>query len=650
MARKRRGIQRRAAPTSRPSSLRSSTRGGSAGRAEPVRPRGPQAETPAAEEGPPVVEQPPDPMGETRLGDRYRLGEMLGEGSAAQVYAATDLLLGREVAVKVLRSLPDPVVQRRALRAAQAAARMQVQHRNLMPVLDVQGGRPAFLVLGLIGGRRLTDLLPARLPDEEARALADGLLSGLAALHEAGLVHRGVSAENVLVDSAGVTVLTSAGLTEAAEDPGLGLRPTEGTSRRDRQAPSPEQDMGLAATPQSDVHGAALVIRSLLPSETRAVTAVLERALKEDPQERYPDALAFRTALREVLSAGGEPPPMPVEQAPAVRGRGGGRRLAALVALGCLLPAIAAFLILRDPPRSADPAPAATATGTAEPTPQETISDETLADIVAEAEQNPAVLGVGGRTLLPGLAELGQLEGEERGAAVAGLYGATIVGTARGSVDPGFADRVIEALWPEVTVESLVALIAQNPEAAGERGPTLLGALRDLVSISDVDDRLTRGADLGLVAAEWAQQRTLSPSVGVTAVTALNGAQGGDAQTTESTVGVPASQEFTDTGIEVPAGGIVIVVASGEVFHDEGSSAGPDGTVNAPELRSFNLIPQVDHAALIGRMGQDGDPFFVGTDSVFPVAQAGRLFLGVNDEGVDDNRGAFEATVTVWGS
>ncbi len=592
----------------------------------------------------------------TRLGDRYLLGRQLGEGPSSEVYLATDLLLNREVAVKVLRAQSDAAAQRRALRAAQAAARLQVAPRNVVPVLDVQGGRPAFLVLGVVRGHRLSDILPARLPEEHARALADGVLSGLAALHEAGEVHRDVTPFNVLIDGDDTAVLTSAGLSEAAIDPGLGTRPADGEVRPPGTAPSPEQEIGLAATARSDVFAAARIVSELLPKPRPPIHRVLTRALAEDPQERYADGGEFHAALREAWPVGAagadEEAEAPAELGPARTSR----RMGFVAVLAAIALLAGAIFVLRDSGTPSAPAqvsstvppPVVAADPAASPTP--TIEETALADIVAEAERNPDALGVGGQTLLPGLSGLDRVEGPERAADVASLYGATVVGAARGAVDPEFANRVVQALWPEVTVDSLFAWISENPQAAGERGPTLLGALRDLVSITDQEDRLTRGADLGLVAAEWAQERTLSPAVAVTALTALNGIQGGDAQRAEITVGIPTTQGYVDTGIDLPAGAVVIVVASGEVVYDGSSSSGPDGVINAPELRAANLIPQIDHAALLGRIGPEGEPFFVGSEAVFPVAEAGRLFLGINDEGAEDNEGAYQATVTVWGS
>jgi eukaryotic-like serine/threonine-protein kinase len=673
MARKRRGAPRRSAPMSRPPSSRSGPRPplngrGDSDRARPEQLLRPPQPIPATEPSPPADEQrrqseqrPQSEQPETLLGGRYRLDDLLGEGQASDVYAARDTLLGREVAVKVLRAQGDMVAQRRVLRAAQAVARIQTPLRNVIPVRDVHVGHPTFLVLDLIRGHLLSDVLPARLTEDHARRLADDILTGLTGLHETGEVHRDVTPENVLIDADGGVLITSTGLGEAALDPGLGPRAAEDRPRPHGSAPSPEQELGLAATAPSDVYAAAMIVRELLPKPSAAVRQVLTRATQQEPEQRYAHAGEFQAALREAWPSdvGSWDPDSGLVITPLKPDAPPERRRPGLVAVvaGLALAFVAVMMLRLGEPSSA-PAPQPsppTATADADanlaaaPSPVATISENALDAVIAEAQRDPAAIGVGARTLLPRLEALETLEGEERSAEVAGLYGAFVVGAARGGVDPGFADRVAQALWPEVTVDSLVALIASNPEAAGERGPTFLGALRDLVSIEDDEDRLTRGADLGFVAAEWAQDRTLSPAVAITALTALNGLQGGGAQRTEVVVDVPATQQFTDTGIDVPAGAVVIVVASGEVSSGEASGVGPDGVTTDPELREFNLVSEVNHAALLGRVADDRDPFFVGSEAVFPVAAPGQLFLGVNDEEPANNRGAFQATVTVWG-
>lgn len=109
-------------------------------------------------------------------------------------------------------------------------------------------------------------------------------------------------------------------------------------------------------------------------------------------------------------------------------------------------------------------------------------------------------------------------------------------------------------------------------------------------------------------------------------------------------VAVPGTVQWTDTGIDVRAGEHLGVTATGLVAHGGGGEYGPAGD---PALTSFgaNIVNCVGHVALIGRIGALGDAFYVGPDTAFAATSADRLFLGVNDTGVDNNAGSFAADV-----
>ncbi len=112
------------------------------------------------------------------------------------------------------------------------------------------------------------------------------------------------------------------------------------------------------------------------------------------------------------------------------------------------------------------------------------------------------------------------------------------------------------------------------------------------------------------------------------------------------TVTVDARQGYIDTGIDVAVGDRVAISANGVIFHDASGSTGPNGVAERRDLTQYNLIESENHGALIGRVG-DGAPFAVGSDFSSASLAPGRLFLGVNDAGPDNNRGAFTATITV---
>jgi hypothetical protein len=115
-------------------------------------------------------------------------------------------------------------------------------------------------------------------------------------------------------------------------------------------------------------------------------------------------------------------------------------------------------------------------------------------------------------------------------------------------------------------------------------------------------------------------------------------------------VDVDGKIPFTDTGIDVKTGDDVLVTATGSVFPaipDRTMVAGPDGVPNRPDLKQFNVVGNVDHSGLIGRIGPVGSVFAVGHRYRVTAVDGGRLFLGINDTGLENNDGAFQATVTV---
>lgn len=110
---------------------------------------------------------------------------------------------------------------------------------------------------------------------------------------------------------------------------------------------------------------------------------------------------------------------------------------------------------------------------------------------------------------------------------------------------------------------------------------------------------------------------------------------------------VAGDRSWTDTGIDVVLGKQVNIKATGEVFANATVSGGPDGIPGRPEWARYNVVEDAQHAALIGKIGEDGTPFLVGADASFVVRVDGRLFLGCNDKDTRNNRGEFVATVTV---
>jgi len=136
---------------------------------------------------------------------------------------------------------------------------------------------------------------------------------------------------------------------------------------------------------------------------------------------------------------------------------------------------------------------------------------------------------------------------------------------------------------------------------------------------------------------------------GIAAAVAIGGFLGWRVNqgTSEWTVQIHATQDWTDTGADCTAGSVLEIAATGTITHrpDRGA-VGPGGNPD-PKARGANVkgLRNVNHAALIGSI--DGQPpyFLVGKKKTYICDAVGRLFLGINDNGVDNNSGKFVARI-----
>jgi serine/threonine-protein kinase len=183
----------------------------------------------------------------------------------ATVYLGHDSELDRPVAIKVLAETltGDETFRRRFLREAQLAARLS--HPNVVSVYDAgeqADGRP-YIVMEHVDGETLADVLRKRgpLPADEAATLAAQACRGLAHAHAAGLVHRDVKPQNLLLRRDGTLKVADFGIARAAEGTAL----TEaGTVLGTAAYLSPEQALGQEATPAADVYSLGAVLYELL--------------------------------------------------------------------------------------------------------------------------------------------------------------------------------------------------------------------------------------------------------------------------------------------------------------------------------------------------------------------------------------------------
>jgi beta-lactam-binding protein with PASTA domain/serine/threonine protein kinase len=203
------------------------------------------------------------------LEGRYRILERIARGGMSTVYAAVDERLDRLVAVKVMSSAlsADPAFSDRFAREARAAARLT--HLNVVSVYD-QGhesgpdGHHVFLVMELVEGRTLRELLRerGRLSAAEAISIMEPVLSALSAAHRAGLVHRDVKPENILLSDEGVVKVADFGLARAVESDAAATR--TGLMMGTVAYCAPEQISQGSADPRSDVYAAGVVLFELL--------------------------------------------------------------------------------------------------------------------------------------------------------------------------------------------------------------------------------------------------------------------------------------------------------------------------------------------------------------------------------------------------
>ncbi|OLF14860.1 hypothetical protein BU204_24820 [Actinophytocola xanthii] len=236
------------------------------------------------------------------LGDRYRLGAVLGRGGSATVYAATDVLLGREVAVKVCHPAGDPTHPHRF--AAEARLLASLSHPGLVPVHDVclEGDQP-YLVMRLVRGRTLRDLLDDG-PLEPAVVARHGarLAGALAHVHAHHIAHRDLKPANVLVDESGDCYLADFGIARAVGAPHLTV---SGELVGTAAYLAPEQVTDTETGPPADVYSLGLVLLECLTGRPEFTGTTVEAAFARLTREpRIPDHVppAWRSALRAMTA------------------------------------------------------------------------------------------------------------------------------------------------------------------------------------------------------------------------------------------------------------------------------------------------------------------------------------------------------------
>ncbi|GIG64283.1 serine/threonine-protein kinase [Phytomonospora endophytica] len=285
----------------------------------------------------------------TMLGGRYRLDSRIASGGMGDVWKATDSVLGRTVAVKILLPslMEDPGFAERFRAEARVVATLS--HHNIVRVYDYGesdldgGGKAAYLVMEFIEGEALSKVLQTqgRLSPAQTMVLMAQAADALDEAHRAGIIHRDVKPGNLMVKPNGTVLLADFGIARSAQSTNLTMA---GSVLGTAAYISPEQANGLPATPQSDQYSLGVVAYQCLqgrrpwdsdnplelamrhardtppplpPDTPPAVLSVIQRAMSKDPGQRFPTALDFANAAR---AAAGDQATSPVPVSPGTSG------------------------------------------------------------------------------------------------------------------------------------------------------------------------------------------------------------------------------------------------------------------------------------------------------------------------------------------
>ena len=272
------------------------------------------------------------------LGERYEIGGVLGRGGMAEVHLGRDLRLGREVAVKVLRSdlARDPSFQVRFRREAQAAA--SLNHPAIVAVYDTgedrtTTGATPYIVMEYVEGDTLRDVLRREgvLPPDRAMSLTADICAALDFSHRNGIVHRDVKPGNVMLTPDGSVKVMDFGIARAVSDSAATMTSTAaviGTA----QYLSPEQARGESVDARSDVYSVGCLLFELVtgappftgdspvsvayqhvredprlpssvnPQVPHELDAIVLKALSKNPANRYQSAAEMRNDLLRALA------------------------------------------------------------------------------------------------------------------------------------------------------------------------------------------------------------------------------------------------------------------------------------------------------------------------------------------------------------
>jgi eukaryotic-like serine/threonine-protein kinase len=240
---------------------------------------------------------------ETILNGRYKLVSQLGSGGMAVIYEAVDQVLGRTVAIKVLRPslTSDQTFVMRFRNEARSVANLS--HPNIVTVHDVgNDGQTHFMVMEFVKGQDLKKIIREQgvMPIDRTLDLAIQMCSGIGFAHRAGIVHADVKPQNMLITKDWRLKVTDFGIAQALTD-------TQPTQRQDVVWGSPhyfapEQARGEKPTPASDVYAIGIVIFEMLTGRQPYTGNSQQELAMAHLREPIPLVTEFNPSVPENLS------------------------------------------------------------------------------------------------------------------------------------------------------------------------------------------------------------------------------------------------------------------------------------------------------------------------------------------------------------
>jgi serine/threonine-protein kinase len=286
----------------------------------------------------------------TVINDRYEIHKRIGRGGMADVFSARDLLLDRQVAVKVLfpEFATDANFVERFRREAQSAA--SLSHPNIVNVYDwgkFEG--TYFIVMEEVQGRTLADILTTnkQLTSKQAAEIASEVAAALGFAHDNHVAHRDIKPANILIGTNGQVKVADFGIARALNAPTEANLTQVGSVMGTATYFSPEQAQGAQPDPRSDLYSLGIVMYEMVAGKPpftgenpvsiaykqvhdapqplvqivadvpRSFEAIVAKLLAKDPKLRYPSAAALRDDLRRFRND------EPVQALAAVQNRAG---------------------------------------------------------------------------------------------------------------------------------------------------------------------------------------------------------------------------------------------------------------------------------------------------------------------------------------